>query len=435
VNDDRAARLLDQLGAREGGVCFIVPGRIEVLGKHTDYAGGRSLLCATVRGFAAAAAPRGDGRVRVADARSRQHVDLDAGPQTRGMPRWSVYPRTVLERARSDFGTPIPGCDILLDSDLPSAAGISSSSALITAVFLALDAVAALSASPRYQTAIRSREDLAAYLAAVERGTPFAGLGSDAAGVDAAGIGTRGGGEDHTAILCAEPGRLVRYAFEPTRREGTVPVPDGLTFAVASSGVRAPKAGVARDRYNRLSDLATHAAALWRSATGGDEPHLGAIAEAGPDALARLHDVLWCRRDPASRDALRARVRHFVAESEEIVPAACDALAARDLRRFGEVVDRSQALADRLLGNQVPQTRWLAAEARRRGAAAASAFGAGFGGSVWALVPRDSAPEFLRGWRHAYERQAGRRRLAAFFHTPAAYPARRGPGKSPGPGG
>jgi galactokinase len=430
VNDERAARLLDPLGAGEGRASFIVPGRIEVLGKHTDYAGGRSLLCATEPGFAAAVAPRGDGRVQVADVRSRQNIDLDAGPQVGRMPRWSVYPRTVLQRARSDFGIPIPGCDILLDSDLPSAAGISSSSALITAVFLALDAVAGISASPRYQAAIRSREDLAAYLAAVERGTPFAGLGSDAAGV-----GTRGGGEDHTAILCAEPGRLVRYAFEPTRREAAVPVPDGLTFAVAFSGVRAPKTGAARDRYNRLSDLAAHAAALWRSATGGDERHLGAIAAAGPDALARLNDVLWCGRDPSSRDALRARVRHFIAESEEIVPAASDALAARDLRRFGEVVDRSQALADRLLGNQVPQTRWLAAEARRRGAAAASAFGAGFGGSVWALVPRDSAPEFLRGWRHAYERQAGRRRLAAFFHTPAAYPARRGPGTSPRPGG
>jgi galactokinase len=428
MTEDRAVRLLDRLGAGEVGACFVVPGRIEVLGKHTDYAGGRSLLCATDRGFAVAAAPRANAGIRVTDARSGQTVDLDAGAEQGATPRWAVYPRAVLRRARSDFGVPIPGCAILLDSDLPSAAGLSSSSALITAVFLALDAVAGLSDTEAYRTAIRSREDLAAYLAAVERGTPFAGLeGQDS------GVGTRGGGEDHTAILCAEPGRLVRYAFEPTRREGAVPVPAGLTFAVASSGVQAPKTGSARDRYNRLSDLAAHAAALWRRATGGDAPHLGAIAAAGPDAMARLRDALWCQRDAASRDALRARVRQFVAESEEIVPAASDALAARDLRRFGELVDRSQALAHELLGNQVPQTRWLAAEARRRGAAAASAFGAGFGGSVWALVPRDGAPEFLRGWRHAYERQEGRRRLAAWFHTPAAHPARRA-SPPPGPG-
>jgi galactokinase len=420
MNDERAARLLERLGTGEGRACFVVPGRIEVLGKHTDYAGGRSLLCATERGMVVAVAPRSDGRVRVTDARSEQQVDLAEGTEAARIPRWAVYPRTVLRRAGADFGVPIPGCDILLDSDLPSAAGLSSSSALITAIFLALDAMGGLSATAPYQAAIRSREELAAYLAAVERGTPFAGLGADDHGV-----GTRGGGEDHTAILCGEAGRIVQYAFEPTRREGAVPVPAGLTFAVASSGVRAPKTGSARDRYNQLSDLAARAAELWRRATGRPEPHLGAVVAAGPETLARLHDVLWCVGDPGTRDALRARVRHFVAESEEIVPAAARALAARDLRALGEAVDRSQSLADRLLGNQVPETRWLAAEARRRGAAAASAFGAGFGGAVWALVPRDHAPEFIRGWRHAYERHAGHRRHAAWFHTSAAPPARR----------
>ena len=46
-----------------------MPGRIEVFGKHTDYAGGRSLLAAVPRGFAVAASPRNDGRVRVMDVR------------------------------------------------------------------------------------------------------------------------------------------------------------------------------------------------------------------------------------------------------------------------------------------------------------------------------------------------------------------------------
>lgn len=419
MTEERAARLLDRFTGRAGRACFIVPGRIEVLGKHTDYAGGRSLLCAMEPGFAVAVAPREDERIRVADVLAGQHIDLAPEPVSALRPGWSVYPETVLRRARSDFGVDLPGCDLLLESDLPAAAGLSSSSALITGVFLALDDVAGLRHTEPYRAAIRSREDLAAYLAAVERGTAFAGLGGDDAGV-----GTHGGGQDHTAILCAERGTLVRYAFEPTRREGAVAVPDGWTFAIATSGVRALKTGSARDRYNRLSDLAARAAALWRRATGGDEANLGAIASAGPEALARLSDVLWCGREPAGREALRDRVRHFVAESEEIVPNAAHALATGDLERFGEIADRSQALAQQLLGNQVPETRWLAAEARNRGAAAASAFGAGFGGSVWALVPEADASEFLRGWRHAYERQVGHRPHALWFHTPAADPAR-----------
>lgn len=396
-----------------------MPGRIEVLGKHTDYAGGRSLLCATDRGFAVAVAPGRDDRIRVADDRTGEWFQVPPGPSGAGLAGWTVYPTAVIRRARSDFGSRLPGCDILFESDLPSAAGLSSSTALITAVFLALDAVAGLRDTAHYRAAIRSREDLAAYLAAVERGSPFAGLASGDPGV-----GTRGGGQDHTAILCARAGSMVRYTFEPTRLESVVPVPDGWTFGIASSGVRAAKTGAARARYNRLSDLAATAAARWRAATGGDAPHLGAIAAAGPAAVARLLEIGESAPGPGGADPLSARVRHFLAESNEIVPAATDALAAGDLDRFGGLVDRSQALADRLLGNQVPETRRLAAEARRLGAVAASAFGAGFGGSVWALIPRDDAPDFLRRWRRAFER-AGGRPSAPWFHTPAGPPARR----------
>jgi galactokinase len=418
MTGDRVVRLLDRLRSRPDRAGFLVPGRIEVLGKHTDYAGGRSLLCATPRGFAAAVAPRADARVRITDVHSDQTVELDPEHPPPRRPAWAIYPATVLRRVRRDFQTGVPGCDILIDSDLPSAAGLSSSSALIIAVFLALDAVAGLADTPAYRGAIRSREELAGYLAAVERGTPFAGLGDDDPGV-----GTRGGGQDHTAILCAEPGQLVRYAFEPTRREGIIDLPSDWTFVVASSGVKASKTGNAQRRYNELSDLARLAGERWRRATGCDEPHLGAIAAAGPDAVARLRDVLWCGGDPAVRDALRARVRHFLTESEVIIPAAADALAAEDLETFGRLVDQSQALAHELLGNQVPQTTWLAAEARRLGAAAASAFGAGFGGSVWALVPRGDSPAFLRRWRRSYQRHGAPRRQTAWFLSPPAPPA------------
>ena len=86
----------------------------------------------------------------------------------------------------------------------------------------------------------------------------------------------------------------------------------------------------------------------------------------------------------AGADLLR-RFDHFYAESEQIAPAASEALAAGDLDEFGRQVDRSLELADTLLGNQVPETIFLARSVRQIGAAAASAFGAGFGGAVWAL--------------------------------------------------
>jgi len=80
-------------------------------------------------------------------------------------------------------------------------------------------------------------------------------------------------------------------------------------------------------------------------------------------------------------------------------------------------VDRSQAGAERGLGNQVAETIQLQRSARRLGAVAASAFGAGFGGSVWAMVPRNQADRFLRDWSAGYLSEFPEHRRAAEFFT------------------
>ena len=116
-------------------------------------------------------------------------------------------------------------------------------------------------------------------------------------------------------------------------------------------------------------------------------------------------------------------MEHFLLENEEILPAAGDALAAGDLDAFGRLADASQRGAERLLGNQVPQTIHLAASARRHGAAAASAFGAGFGGSVWALIEAERAGRFLADWSEdyagAFAATAPRADTCAAFFSPS----------------
>ena len=120
--------------------------------------------------------------------------------------------------------------------------------------------------------------------------------------------------------------------------------------------------------------------------------------------MAKLEEILRVHRGGEfSSEDLLARWRHFRTESEEIVPAAGDALESGDLVTFGDVVERSQELAEGLLGNQISETIFLAKQARRLGAVAASAFGAGFGGAVWALVQRDRVERFLESWRQSYQ--------------------------------
>ncbi len=382
--------LSDLVPSTDGAIRFWVPGRIEFLGKHTDYAGGRSLLCTIERGFCVVAVPRTDDRLRMRDARSGEVVDGALDPDVGGTAgHWGNYPLTVARRVGANFASPLVGADVAFASDLPIAAGISSSSALVVATFLVLSDINQLDERAEYQGAIDSGEALAEYLGAVENGLDYRTLAGER------GVGTFGGSEDHTAILCGRSNELVQYAFCPVRFERTAHVPSDHTFVVATSGVIAEKTGAALESYNRLATLASVAAARWRQASGRDDRTLGdALRSASGDMESVIADVRSASADPTEASALAERVLQFAIESDEIIPAAAEALASGRLAELGSLVDRSMQNAERLLHNQIPETVFLAQRCRELGAAAASAFGAGFGGSVWALVRRDEAEEF-----------------------------------------
>ncbi|NQT17415.1 MAG: galactokinase, partial [Planctomycetes bacterium] len=326
---------------------------------------------------------------------------------------WSNYPMTVARRIARNFPEARRGADLAFSSDLPPAAGMSSSSAMMVAVFLALADVNHLTENPRFQENVANLTDLAGYLGTVENGQTFGSLEGDR------GVGTFGGSEDHTAMLCARPNHVSQYAYCPVRFDRAIPLPADHTFAVASSGVAAEKTGAAMEKYNTASRLASAVAERWRRETGRDDPHLAAVLASGPEAVERLRDVVL----EAKAEPLLKRLDHFLAENEEILPGAGDALAQGDVAEFGRLVDRSQGAAEELLGNQIPQTSFLARSARACGAAAASGFGAGFGGSVWALVEKSRIEPLLAAWDEAYRAEFPQNAREALFFTTAAGPA------------
>jgi galactokinase len=292
---------------------------------------------------------------------------------------------------------------------------MSSSSAMVVAFFLALRAMNQLTAWPRYREHLQRPEALAQYLGAVESGQPFGPLAAQA------GVGTFGGSEDHTAILCAAPGELRRFSYCPVRFEESVPFPDDHRFVVAVSGVQAEKTGAARDRYNRASEQAAAAAAAWRAATGRDDPHLGAAMGCANFTFEQMRAAL--RAEAADSEPLIQRAEHFYVENQEVLPAAIEALRAEDRAAFGTAVARSQRAAEELLDNQVPETIFLARAARQQGAVAASSFGAGFGGAVWALIPVGEVDGFRAAWADAYAAEFQERANAARFFTERPGPA------------
>jgi galactokinase len=376
---------------------WFVPGRIEVFGKHTDYAGGRSLMTAVPRGFAVVAAPRDDNRVTVCDA-SDGSVTIDRRNSTPAQ-GWTVYPTTVARRLAANFPDAPLGIDIVFLSDLPRAAGLSSSSALVVGVASALIRRGDLDQTPHWASAIASPHDLAWYLGCVENGLDFPGLpGSD-------GVGTLGGSEDHTAILTCRAGHLSQNRYAPVAHLGDVGMPPGWTFVVATSGVPADKTGSALERYNRLSRATAVLTSLWnQSATRASTPAptLAAVLASAPDAGERLRILIKASRNAAfDPDTLSRRLTQFISEDAR-VPQAAAAFAAADVAQLSTLTAASQRDADLLLGNQIDETRALVGAALDAGAAAASSFGAGFGGSVWALAPTDEAPRVGAAWVDAY---------------------------------
>lgn len=421
-----ANALIVETGGAAPSAGFFVPGRIEVLGKHTDYAGGRSIVCAVDRGFCLWVRSRDDRRVVVLDVLRgrRSEFDLDAELQPT-LGDWSNYPQTVARRVARNFPTARHGATIAFASDLPPAAGMSSSSAFLVAMFLALDEVNRLRDTAEYRGQIGCLTDLAGYLGTVENGQTFGTLAGDR------GVGTFGGSEDQTAILCGQAGRLSQYAYCPVRLERHVTLPAGLAFVVADSGVVAEKTGAARERYNRASKLASAIAALWREATGRTDAHLATALATAPEAAGAISALLSNQADGEfTPEELLARLEHFFVENDQAVPGAGDALAAGDWTRFGQMVDLSQQAAEELLGNQVAETSALARAARSLGALGATSFGAGFGGSVWALVEQAELARFVGDWAELYRAefpaQAERAQFLATVAGPAAFELRCG---------
>lgn len=378
-----------------------VPGRVEWFGKHTDYAGGDSLVSAVPRGFIIAAAPRDDDRLGVVDARDGAHVELHV-PQ--GVPSaavvsgaaygWAVYVRAVARRLAANFPGALLGTDIVFASDLPRAAGLSSSSALIVGVALALIRRGRLEAHPAWPPLLHTSTGLAWYLGCLENGSGWGPLAGEA------GVGTHGGSEDHVAILNAHPGHVSHYGYVPVQHRGEVPLPAGWTLLVASSGVQAEKTGAAMADYNRAADAVHRMHAWWN--TQAAEPVTSLVhVLAQDDAEGQLRH--WISTQPDGTWLAR-RLQHLQREHARVAQAA-HALGQGDLETVGALAAASQADAEVLLGNQIAETSALAALARSLGAGAASAFGAGYGGSVWALVPTAEAETLAHAWRTAYLRR------------------------------
>jgi len=349
VRDDFA----EVFGRQPDGV-WSSPGRVNLIGEHTDYNEGFVLPFAINRRTVAALGLRDDRTVRVGSTFADElvEIDLDAiGPDS--LSGWSAYPLGVAW-ALGEFGADlaaVPGFDVLIDSNVPVGAGLSSSAAIEGAVALALNDVWRLGLDRQTLARVGQRAENVA-------------------------VGAPTGIMDQSASLLGEPDSAVFLDCRTLHSE-IVPLglaEAGLEIVVIDTGVE-------------------HA-----HATGGYAERR-ASCEAGAAALGveSLRDVSVADLDRA-RDLLDdvtfRRVRHVVTEDQRVLDTV-RTLREQGPTAIGELLDASHASMRDDFEISVPELDLAVETAQSSGAIGARMTGGGFGGSAIALVPSDAVSRVL----------------------------------------
>jgi galactokinase len=312
------------------------PGRVNLIGEHTDYNAGLALPFAIARGVTVTAEPIGGDRVeaRALDLGEQDAFPLAAPERARG---WRAFVRgTVAELGRAGYA--LRPCRLEITGDLEQGHGLSSSAALETALCLALLAIAG-------EDEPADRRELAQLCSRVENDW----------------VGAETGLLDQLASLCGEPGGAIRIDFASL---AIAPVPLELgdwSLVTLDSGAAH---SIAESGYNDRRRECREACAALGIAT---------LREAREEDVARLPEPL------------AARARHVLTENAR-VDAMVAALERRDLDEAGRLLDASHASLRRDYAASVPEVERTRDALKAAGAAGARMVGGGFGGAVLALL-------------------------------------------------
>jgi galactokinase len=347
--EERAAQAYRARFGAEPEVIASAPGRVNLIGEHTDYTGGFVLPCA-VDPRVAVAAGRGDGGLYSADLRDARPAE---GPREES---WANYPRGVAWAVR-EAGHAIPTVRAAFAGDVPRGAGLSSSAAIEAATALALDALFGWGIPLRELALLCQRAE-----------NEF--------------VGVRSGIMDQYASLLCREGHALLVDCRSLETEAVPLELDraGLALLICDTRVRRELGGVP---YNQRRDACERATRT-----------LG---------LALLRDAEPADLDRLSGEELK-RARHVVSENARVL-AASDALRARDFAAFGELMYASHGSLRDDFEVSTPELDAFVEAARQCGAPGARLTGAGFGGCAIALIAPGSVAALERATRRRYAEQ------------------------------
>ena len=352
IRDEVVVGFRDAFGRDPHGT-WSAPGRVNLIGEHTDYNLGFVLPFAINRRTVLALAPREDGILRVASAYADEVAEIPLAELTPDrLHGWSAYPLGVawaLGQHGADLAA-VPGADLYIESTVPVGAGLSSSAAIECAVAVALDDVWRLGMSrPQLAAAGQLAENKAV-------GAPTGIMDQSASLL---------GRQDHAVFLDCRSleSELVPLGFDEA----------GLAVLIIDTGV---------SHSHATGGYASRRAACERGAAALGVASLRDVTVAD---LARAAELL--------DDETLRRVRHVVTENQRVLDTVA-ALRTDGPLAIGALLDASHISMRDDFEISVPELDLAVETAQATGAIGARMTGGGFGGAAIALVPADEVSRF-----------------------------------------
>src|SRR5690625_973667 len=365
------------------------PGRVNVIGEHTDYNEGYALPLALPHRVTVAARPRTDDQVTATSA-GHAPVQFSLSTQPGNVTGWGAYVAGVVWALR-EAGYKVPAADLALDSNVPTGAGLSSSAALECAVLVALQELAGWRIGPTSAALIAQRAENAY-------------------------VGAPTGSMDQMASM---HGRVGHVMFIDFADDSVTQVPADFVGA----GMELLVIDTTAPHQHTEGEYGARRVSCERACEILRVPSLRHITAADlPTALEALRSA-QVSTEGESGEILAKRVRHVVSENERVLYAV-QKLKDGDLAALGPILTAGHASLRDDYEVTVPQLDVAVAAALEHGALGARMTGGGFGGSVIALVSTAVAGAVESGVRKAFA-EAGFAAPEVFHATP-----QRGAGKS-----
>ena len=346
------------------------PGRINLIGEHTDYNDGFVLPAAIDRDIVMVATPRPDRRLRIQSLNAEGLADLDLD-ELEASDAWHDYAAGVAD-ALQRGGYRLFGLDATVAGTVPLGGGLSSSAALEVATAFALALASDLSITERELALLCQKAE-----------NDF--------------VGAKVGVMDQFVSVFGQPDHAI-YLDCRTLETRPIPLPlraNDLALVVCDSGV---KHAIAGGEYNRRRQECAGAVTILKK----KYPEIDNLRDVTPAMLRAASDLFG-----ANDQTLLRRARHVVSENAR-VEQAIDALKRNDWGAVGAAIWASHASLRDDYEVSVPEINALVEIARGvRGVLGSRLMGGGFGGSTLTLLRRDAIDAFTAAVAAEYPQQTG----------------------------